>query len=647
MPTLFVSLFLACLPAAQAVDGVEAAGKRLRDAIVAGDADATAKAAADLAGLADARALSILNAEIVDLVPAAARAESEAESLEDEHERRKRTLDRKRAIAKDETQRAQVSRDEANLKEWVEKKLEPARKARTTARANRESLTKAANELLEKIPADKRKAEIDRLKKAVAAADSAWEERCAAMECLARLGDKDTVAALARAAKDSLAQRKKVAAELPDREAAFEKVKIVFHREREQLGGNRISPATKAQFEKALKEVTDLQARLNGERQIAERGLRLLSDAVASLPADARAKAAAEVVGLAKSGELPIRLGAIAALGRIADPAALAFLRATAAAAGDPAPRVASIDALAQQRDEGALDAILDKCLKDPEWTIRAAAIQALASIRASRAVPALIAALENEVGRLRDDADETLTSLTGLHHSTAAAWKSWWERSQQGFTPVAASAPAGGARGARSGETVAFAGITTSSKNVAFVVDVSGSMKFGLAAEEAPAEGEPTRFALLKRELANAIERVPDGAKFALITFSSGVTRWTPQPLAMSAAVRKKALDYVNQEMAADGSTNIYGALKEVFDLAGIGSTDKYYRPAIDTIFFLTDGKPSGDSSVTEAERLLEYVRERNRLGKIAVHVVCLGEADAAFLKKLAQQNHGDFVQP
>jgi uncharacterized protein YegL len=307
---------------------------------------------------------------------------------------------------------------------------------------------------------------------------------------------------------------------------------------------------------------------------------------------------------------------------------------------------MATLDALARQKDDGAVDTILEKSVKDEEWSVRAAAIRALTEIRSGKSIPGLIAAFESEVGRLKDDALDALQDLTGLTLSTPAAWKQWWEKSQSGFTPPA-SRPSK-QRGPRAGETgVAFVGIQSSSKNVAFVVDVSGSMNFGMQSEAPPNEGEPSRFALLKRELESAIEKMPEGGKFSIVTFSTGANRWNAQALPVNPANKQKALDFVRKEMVANGGTNIYAALKEGFDIAGMGVTDKYYRPTIDTIYFLTDGKPSPDTEMTDPERLLAYVRERNKLSKIALHVVCLGEADSAFLKKLAEQNNGEFAKP
>ncbi|MFN0206622.1 MAG: VWA domain-containing protein, partial [Planctomycetota bacterium] len=172
-------------------------------------------------------------------------------------------------------------------------------------------------------------------------------------------------------------------------------------------------------------------------------------------------------------------------------------------------------------------------------------------------------------------------------------------------------------------------------------------SMNWGLDSEAAPPEGQPTRFAMLKKELEAAIERLPEGGKTILITFSTAANLFTPQPMTVNAQTKKKLLDYVKTELQPNGGTNIYGALKAAFDAAGLGATDKFYRPAVDTIFFLTDGTPSPDTEITDPERLLAYVRERNKLSKITVHVVCLGEADANFLRKLAAQNGGEFTKP
>ncbi len=627
-------------------DEVDDAVQKLTDALAQTDPASHAAAVQKLIDLGDVRGITAIHTELIHAVPRLDRAERKLEQLRSDEDRQKRQLERRRVNAKDDRDKADVERAEAKFADWRAKDLLPAEKTAQDLRAKRELLAGAAGKLLEKLSADRRRTELQRLDSLIGSDAADWTERVAAMECYAPMGDRGVVTTFLKLGKEARQERKRVEMDLPKKVEDFEKAKVVYHREAAQRNDGKISVATAQLLERAQKEVTELQDRLHGQVRILEACYRLLGVAIAAQPEDLRKRSVAEVIQSARNTDSATRIAAVAALGAIRDEAAVAFLRtAIATTSGDPGTRVAALDSLAAQGDSGALDAILDKCLRDSEWAVRAAAIQALASIRAAKAIPALIAAVENEVGRLRDDANDVLRDLTGLEYATAKSWRSWWEASQKGFEPK----PAGEhrARGPREGGTVAFAGIQTSSQNIAFVVDVSGSMNFGLDAEEAAGEGQTSRFMLLKRELATAIERMPDGGSFAMLTFSSFVNRWTPKIETMKPEVRKRALAFVQNEMSAEGSTNIYGALKEAFEIAGRGATDKWYRPAIDTIFFLTDGKPSPDSEVSDPDRILEAVREWNKLGKIAIHVVCLGEADALFLRKLAAQNHGDFAQP
>jgi uncharacterized protein YegL len=638
---VLIFLFASFFPWA---DGVEEAVKGLRDAIFKEQLDSQRSLVATIVGFNDAKGLSGLNTCLMEVIPALRKNETEYEALESEFERRREKIDRLK-LSPEETKKAEAAKAEADFKDWQDKKYNPVKKKVTSQRESREIISKGLAELTAKLGPEKRKSEIDRLGKLIQTADRAWDDRAAAMECYARLGDSGSFNILWKVCKDSQKEKKKIQGELPEKEAAFEKERARFYEQVEKQGGVYYKGAEE-NMKKLETEVKAIQDRLFAQSHLFESASRLIPLAIAGMPAQGQQKPIAELTAAAKGNDGLVRLAAIDILGRVPDTNIRTFLR-TLLGQGDAALRVAAIEALIAQKDEGAVDIILEKCIKDEEWTVRAAAIRALAKIRSAKSVPALIAAFENEVGRLRDDAQDSLESLSGVTFNTPALWKQWWEKSQSGFSPVpVASQPA--KRGPRPGDTgVAFAGIQSSSKNVAFVVDVSGSMNFGLDAEGPPREGQPTRFAMLKKELEAAIERMPDGGKAILITFSTAANLYTPKALDINAQTKKKLLDYVRTELQPNGGTNIYGALKAAFDAAGLGATDKYYRPAVDTIFFLTDGTPSPDTEITDPDRLLSYVRERNKLSKIAVHVVCLGEADASFLRKLAAQNNGEFIKP
>ncbi|MBI3817336.1 MAG: HEAT repeat domain-containing protein [Planctomycetes bacterium] len=639
--SLVISLCIAFLAGA---DALEDAKKELRDAMLKDSSDGQKAAVQKIVALNDPRGLLELNNVLMEVIPSLRKSDAELAGLENDLEQRKEKIERLKANP-DEQKKAEAKKAEIDLKEFVDKKVAPVRKRAGNLKSSREIVSGGIVDLIANLPAEKRRVESDRLAKTIQDTNKGWEDRASAMECYARMGEIAAFGILWKVDKESQTNKKKSIAELPEKEAAFEKERARFYDQVQKQGGKYYKGAEE-NMQKLEKEVKGIQERIYASAQLVEAANRLIPVNIASLGAAQQQKPISELTGAAKGNDPGARLAAIEILGGVPDANVRAFLR-TLIVGGDPGVRIAALDSLIKQKDEGAIDIILEKCIKDDEWTVRAAAIQALIVIRTAKSVPALIAALENEVGRLRDDAQDALESLTSQTLTTPPAWKQWWEKSQNGFT-VAPPASQPSKRGPRVGDTgVAFAGIQTSSKNIAYVVDVSGSMNFGLESEGPPVQGKPTRFEMLKKELVASIEHLPEGGKFIMITFSSGVTQITPQPQPVNKDTKAAVLKFIEKDMKAEGSTNIYAALKSAFDLAGMGATDKFYKPVIDTIFFLTDGTPSPDTEMTDPERLLAYVRERNKLGKLAVHVVCLGEADASFLRKLAEQNHGEFVKP
>ena len=72
------------------------------------------------------------------------------------------------------------------------------------------------------------------------------------------------------------------------------------------------------------------------------------------------------------------------------------------------------------------------------------------------------------------------------------------------------------------------------------------------------------------------------------------------------------------------------------------------------DTIFLMTDGRPN-TGRIEKPEDILAELKKVNRLRKLTIHTICVGEIppggptpdspDPVFLKKIADQNNGDFV--
>ena len=111
-----------------------------------------------------------------------------------------------------------------------------------------------------------------------------------------------------------------------------------------------------------------------------------------------------------------------------------------------------------------------------------------------------------------------------------------------------------------------------------------------------------------------------------------------------MDPEVRSEVLASLDR-LGAVGGTNVYGALKEAFDMAGVDDEGEWNDPRFDTLYFLSDGKAS--VGVTQSSRqILDYVRERNRSAGLVIHTIGLSsEQDAYLLRSLAEENGGQYV--
>lgn len=217
----------------------------------------------------------------------------------------------------------------------------------------------------------------------------------------------------------------------------------------------------------------------------------------------------------------------------------------------------------------------------------------------------------------------------------------------------------------ADSNSRVTLFGAAVTGKNIAFVLDVSGSM---LATDPLP-EGEkererprtvvvdPTRpppkekpredrqrMFRAKKELANVVRSLPDDVRFNIITYSSEVHAWKKTMVPASGANKKSAAEHI-AGLEANGITVTDMALEEAF-------TDL----DVDTIYLVTDGAPTHMSSSTssrlpeDAPELIRAIHERveelNFLRGVRVFTLGFKGAEENFLKKLAADNQGRYVE-
>ncbi len=155
--------------------------------------------------------------------------------------------------------------------------------------------------------------------------------------------------------------------------------------------------------------------------------------------------------------------------------------------------------------------------------------------------------------------------------------------------------------------------------KNIAFVIDTSGSMQGG-------------KLEQVKRSLKFCINSLDERDRFNIYSFATSVHPFRDGLVPATGEIRAAAIDFT-ERMEAIGGTNINQALLGVLD-APRDSTRPYL------VVFMTDGEPTVD--VTDPNLILKNVAEKN-VYKVRFHVLGVGtEVNTHLLDKLAEQNHG-----
>src|SRR6185436_20350699 len=169
--------------------------------------------------------------------------------------------------------------------------------------------------------------------------------------------------------------------------------------------------------------------------------------------------------------------------------------------------------------------------------------------LRSREAIPALIARLSSEEGRMRTDLGHALTSLTGKDfHGNVELWQRWWKENEAGFQVVPVTAEKSALEEAKEGVGVSFFGISTESQHVLFVIDCSLSMDFSLTPKNNPTDepgrpydtpdeskGEWSRLTAAKHDLEKALGGIRDGGEFDIICYAADVWAWDDTPATMS----------------------------------------------------------------------------------------------------------------
>jgi len=379
------------------------------------------------------------------------------------------------------------------------------------------------------------------------------------------------------------------------------------------------------------------------------------------------------LAGLLHDRAWGVRLRAVEAVSSLARPGAA---EAVAALVGDPEPavRAACLEGLARLRAPAVVGLAI-AALDDPVWQVRASAVKALGTVRSRDAIAPLIARMSIEEGRLVADIGAALASITGRNFGTRVAqWQSFWDTYRDRFQ-IPTDAELAHLRALQAqreqeyqpGDGTSYHGIVTPSRAIVFVIDVSGSMEnLVVETERFEGGGYPSmlRIDIVKTELARTIDSLEPYVEFNILAFGTEVRSWKKDLVKANVLNKSSASDWARRLEALGGAskqdlaqvglvgaanleagkTNTYDALMRALEAPRPGQSDDDYEVAVDTIFFLSDGRPSYGEYI-DPKDILREVRRVNELRKVVIHTIAIGEFQKDFMRALAAQNEGVFV--
>jgi hypothetical protein len=468
-----------------------------------------------------------------------------------------------------------------------------------------------------------------------------------------------------------LEARVRAALRVEDAERRLPEVDAERDRCQEELKAAKRSTSTSAvrRLEEKIAALDDDRVDLQTQSQIESRLGQVCAEAWTQIaprlaPESAEALADSFLQKLREERQPVGRRMLVEMLGAVPDGRVMPALM-TMASERDEAPEVviAAVEALAARGEASATPAAL-AAMNHPDWRVQSEAVEALRRMHRRSSIPFVIERLATAEGRLKDDLARALRSLTGKEFvANAAIWRRWWEENQATFEmPPAPVAPEprtdADAEGAAKEGGTRFFGIASHSKRVVFVLDVSGSMNEP-AGRGTDASQHRTKLELAKAHLTSAIAGLASDARFDVLLYAGEVERCFPSLVTADDEHRSEALRFVAERPTA-GGTNIHEALLDAFRLAEpptpgkgaargggsstTGTTATKRPPEVDTIYFLTDGKPTA-GRVLAPELILAEILGMNRTRRIRIHTVGVGDHDREFLKALAEQTGGEYV--
>lgn len=346
---------------------------------------------------------------------------------------------------------------------------------------------------------------------------------------------------------------------------------------------------------------------------------------------------------LAGDPQLQVRVAALEALAAVPGDATGKLLRKAARSDSDWQARLAALRSFTAHEREEARPTLLEVLRdRDLHLSLRLCALTGLEGWQDPRGIEARIEALRGAEGRLEAALTASLQALTGQPHRTHAAWRAWWKQAREGWVFPAAAPPVGDDP---TRTRVRFYDLPLESSCLCFVIDASGSMlePAGGTRAAGPTPAGTTKWDVARRELAKALEALPEGASFGLVLFHERVVPLQTTPVKASQQNVAAALRLLEQQPPA-GATDLYGPLAQLFHSGEPNDPAAADRVAFDTLVLLSDGLPTA-GEVQDTGELLRRVAGWNRYAQVRIHCIGLGEQNRELLAGLASQSGGRYA--
>jgi HEAT repeat protein len=372
-------------------------------------------------------------------------------------------------------------------------------------------------------------------------------------------------------------------------------------------------------------------------------------------------KAAAKAVNEAKASTGDRRIAFVKMFGYVKGEKATALLEFVTKDTSTEVIQVA-LESLGRQNSPRGIDILVAR-LEDPRWQVRASAITGLSYFKCPRAVDALIARAKKEEGVLVRNYFTALARIVQESvPGTVEAWESWWTQNKEELTQKWSSEPQGEPVIGEPPDipvdtslgSTSFYGITTNSKHIIFVVDVSGSMGENGGKNE---QGK-MRIDVARDELKKAVNSLSaengderGEANFNMVIFSTTVEVWKPGKMVdATKGAKEDAMKWIDEKIQPTNMTNIYDAMEQAFNIISATKESKNLTKGADTIYLMSDGAPNR-GKFTDTTLILSEIKKLNATRKITIHTIAVGAgggqggADLPFMQAMASQNNGQCI--